>query len=209
MEFNLEKVPGHEIYHFRFRKCVWLAMAFIRIQEFYESPDATVRGGHNTLEDLIDRELQEKGEWTYLDNWGGFNVPGHVWNHFFSRYPDVRPKEDAMRRELGRAAPADLFYVVGSPADEPVSTMEHEFRHGLWYLYDGYRRPMIELMRRYPTAGLRKQILKLGYHPSVIDDEVQAYVLTGLEETMRETKEIKELRRELRKIEKKFWPQVQ
>ena len=37
-----------------------------------------------------------------------------------------------------------------------------------------------------------------------MNDEIQAYILTGLEDGMRDTKTVKYLRKELRKVEQKF-----
>lgn len=204
--FKLDKTKGHNIYSFKYDKCIWLSWAFIRVQEFYESPDQMIKGFKNTVEQIIERELTEQGKFTYLEDWGGFNIPGHVWDHFMQKYKnDLRDMEKDMAEALDKHDLERPFYIIGSSVDGPESTYQHEVRHGLWYLYDDYRRAMLTVMRDYPTKALRKKLLKMGYCEEVLDDEVQAYVLTGLEEDMKRTPEIVALRVKLKNIEKKYW----
>ncbi|MCK5617418.1 hypothetical protein KAR91_86950 [Candidatus Pacearchaeota archaeon] len=205
--FTLKKTDGHNIFSFRYDKCVWLSWAFIRVQEFYESPDLMVRGFKNNVEQLIEKELKEQGEFTYLEDWGGFNIPGHIWDHFMQKHKgELRGIEEDMAWALDAEEIERPFYIIGSSVDEPDSTYQHEARHGLWYLYDDYRRAMLAIIKEHPTKALRKTLLKMGYCEEVLDDEVQAYVLTGLEKEMKRTPEIVTLRAKLKKIEKNYWP---
>ena len=61
-----------------------LAMTFIRIQEFYESPFREIRGHDFILEKYMDRYAKEYGNFTYTTDWNGFNVPGDIVRKFFS-----------------------------------------------------------------------------------------------------------------------------
>ncbi len=204
--FKLEKIKNHNIYYFKYDKAQYLSWAFIRIQEFYESPNLLIRGCFNTIDDIIKSELDDTGEFTFFEDWGGFNIPGHIWNYFFCKYRNcLRDVEVKMQKELSKLDTGCDFYVIGSSKDEPSSTFEHEIRHGLWYLYDDYRRDMLKVLKVHPVKQLRKQLLGMGYCKEVINDEVQAYVLAGLDESMKMTKEIKNLKVDLKKIEKRFW----
>ena len=57
-----------------------LCMSFVRVQEFYESPE--FKGRYFTLEEFIDwwsiKMSHIHGAFDYPARWGGFNVPGEV-----------------------------------------------------------------------------------------------------------------------------------
>ena len=80
--FTAERIEPHNLVHIQFKEPQWQNWGWIRIQEFYESPDKHVRGLHNTIEHLVERELKENNAFSYLEDWDGFNVPGHVWDLF-------------------------------------------------------------------------------------------------------------------------------
>ena len=204
--FKCEKIENHNIIHIKFDKPQWQNWGWIRIQEFYESPDNLVRGFHNTIEHIIERELFNNNEFTYLQDWDGFNVPGHIWDLFFIKHSqDVRDIEKEMANAVANLVDTNsIYYVIGSSAKSHRSTIHHEIRHGLWYLYDDYRREILEVLSRYKLDGLKRDLKKMGYCDEVIDDEIQAYVLTGLDQSMRKTKEIVQLKKHLKNIEKKY-----
>ena len=151
--FKLEKISHHNIWHFYFDSQYECAMTFIRMQEFYESPDVRVRMLHNTLEDLIDYEVAAKQQWTYHDHWDGFNVPGHIVDLFFQKYKDLRPKELALLETLKKANPDRPYYIIGTGKDSGKTALPHEIRHGLWYLYDDYRREMLDIISGSEIRG--------------------------------------------------------
>ena len=51
-------------------------MTFLRVQEYYESPNPDFRGKHFNIWDYIEWYSREKKDvFTYAFDWGGFNIP--------------------------------------------------------------------------------------------------------------------------------------
>ena len=202
------------MFHCKFPTQYELCMTFIRIQEFYESPK--FRNKSFTLEEYIDWycSQSENGAFTYMTDWEGFNVPSNVLHRAFREFQwthgELRPREEKLKEALYRKAKIDVdsedeepYYIIGTTEDSDLETVRHEIAHGFFYLDQGYRRDVTEAIKKCKLTGLKKKLLKMGYHKAVVTDECHAYTLTGLEEGMRETKEIKSLRKKLKAIEKK------
>jgi hypothetical protein len=83
-----------------------LCMSFVRVQEFYESPE--FKGKYFTLEEFIDwwslNESKIKGSFDYPARWSGFNIPGTViLNWLFECDEEVlRDKELFIFRKLAK-----------------------------------------------------------------------------------------------------------
>lgn len=193
-------------------------MTFVRLQEFYESPSPKFRGNYFTFEEYVDwyAQTQGEGDFTYLTDWTGFNVPGHIVTDFYHRVEEgLEGGESERKRETQLFAALqkyvsvwdeeeEPYYIIGTTHNSPLNTVDHEVRHAIYYLEKGYRKEVTQEIKRKRLVGLYKALDKMGYTKEVHVDEVQAYVLTGLSEEMRETKEIKDLRKKLKQIENKY-----
>lgn len=212
----MKQIKPWRLFHCQFETNHDLTMTFVRLQEFYESPNPKIRGKYFTFEEYVDwyARTQGEGNFTYLTDWTGFNVPGNVVQNFaieIDDREDVRDRELRLFNALAHAGvdvwqeDVDPFYVIGTTLDCPLDTVDHEVRHAIYYLEEGYRREITQEIKRKKLAGLYKALDTLGYARKVHIDEAQAYILTGLDEdTMKETQEIRDLRKKLKKIEKKY-----
>ncbi len=203
-----------------------LCITFVRLQEFYESPNEKFRGNVFTLEQYMDwySKTYGNGVFTYTNDWRGFNIPGHVVTSFFrllsrrrrcrrSRaYQHFREKEhelaDKLYAKFGinvfpflRNKKEEPYYLIGTTKNIESHILDHEVRHAWFYLVEEYREIIERLVNHFKLKSLRKTLYKIGYNESVIVDEIQAYVLTGLRKEMKETTEIKTLRNSLKKVE--------
>ena len=66
------------------------------------------------------------------------------------------------------------FYVIGVSDDEDL---KHELVHALFFTRPAYRRAVRAAMREYDTSALEKRLAAMGYHRSVLADEVNAYLV--------------------------------
>lgn len=167
-----------------------LCEAFVRVQEFYESPLDDIRGHFFTIEQFKTRyvskhpEKAAPGEFTYFADWHGFNVPGHVIELFATKFHDRTPFEDALialvRAQQGKA------YVIGwhEDASDHHNALAHELAHARWYLLPKWREQAEALVNQFKTntpmlAGIwAHTLMEWGYTHEVFEDETQAYFST-------------------------------
>jgi hypothetical protein len=148
----------------------------MRFQEHYESP--RFRGKVFTREDYEDWYATERGKFTYYEDWSGFNLPSRVLNAFKKgAFDPLTEKEKALLKLVGSRAKGDS-YVIGCIKGD-AQTLAHECVHGLFAIFPKYRKDVLVTIARHPTALLRKKLGRMGYHPDVFDDEINAYLLTG------------------------------
>lgn len=212
-KLKIKQVSPWRIFHVTHNTQYELCMTFVRLQEFYESPNKKFRGQEFTFEEYMDwyAQTQGNGVFTYTDDWGGFNVPSNVVHNFFvtidRHLSDLRPREMELMEALVKFGiyvfneDEEPYYLIGTPKECNLSTVEHEMRHAWFYLVPEYRKAVERAVNKYKLKGLRKQLKKMGYGSNVILDEIHAYTLSGLSSDMKETKEIEKLREELVKIE--------
>jgi len=171
------------------------AYAFMRLQEFYENPIKERQGKFYTLDESIESYAAGiKGKFSYLEDWAGFNVPGHVVDEFHKTHQhDYTKREqemmDALTRVLDQEENAmvdDKYYIIGACSDIYV---DHELCHAMWYLYPEFKKESMKLMKKLPKAQIKathKMLLDTGYADNVLDDETNAYLATN---TMYDTME--------------------
>jgi hypothetical protein len=179
-----EVLPG--IYLVEFQTQYQLAATFLRFQEHYESP--RFRKRVFSLEQYMDWYASVHGNFTYYEDWAGFNIPSWVLEPFRNgRFDPLSAKEqrllDLFRAQEGR------FYIIGaSPARGHLdsATIEHELAHALFHVCGSYQEDVSDCLSTLKLESLRRAVSKLGYARAVLDDEVHAYLLTegwaGLEQ---------------------------
>ncbi|QDJ96563.1 ABC transporter ATP-binding protein [Xanthomonas phage Xoo-sp13] len=164
-----------------------LCSSFIRFQEFYESPFDDIRGKYFTMDTYMDRYAESKGgEFTYFEDWSGFNIPGHAIVEFVKVFTiaytptPLRDKEYALLAPLKQFLNTDdsNFYIIGN-VEGADSVVDHELRHAAYYLNPEYKArcdAQYALLPEEYKEFLHKGLTKFGYHESAFPDEVQAYL---------------------------------
>jgi hypothetical protein len=184
------------------------AMTFLRVQEFYESPNPEFRGKHFNIWDYIEWYSKTKaGAFTYAFDWGGFNIPLPIaWECYEGKenrnprkgyngvrsMPDTwKSKWDETMKDIVWAVDSRMFnkknkrdnnaYIIGAK-DMEGDTFQHEVAHGLYYTNKEYRELMDEITDAIPLQHklqFRNNLIKMGYTDSVVFDEIQAYMSWG------------------------------
>lgn len=197
---HIEIRPG--IYHVTSESAFDLAMTFLRTQEFYESDNPNVRGKKFDILEYV-RWYARKGHgtsFTYPSDWAGFNIPSSM--IVKAVYPldesEFNIYDSAMfdlAEEIGKKH--SVFYLIGtmnknsrahamlderSPYYDGV--LDHEMAHAFYYLNKAYKKVCDELissMSDVTKKRIYKELEGLGYAKQVWPDELQAYMISGIE----------------------------
>jgi len=182
-----------------------ISYAFMRLQEFYEHRDESRQGNFYTLDEVIEnyRESGHSGKFSYLEDWGGFNVPSTAVLSFIEMYKhDFTAREkilfDTLQKVLDQEENAkidDKFYLIGSCSD---LYNDHEICHAIFYLYSDYRRDaekLLKTLNKAEVSAVTKMLKDAGYSDSVISDEINSYLSSSdmyyIKETVFEHLELK------------------
>lgn len=162
------------IFLLRFKTQYELAATFLRIQEHYESP--RFHGRIFSLEQYMDWYAKRYGNFTYYQDWAGFNVPSTALRSFYEgKFNPLSAKEKQLLRLFKDLR--ERFYVIGIYESGDRNNLTHELAHALFFMDDAYRQDVRMAMRGYDTAGLASRIAEAGYAKHVIPDEIQAYMI--------------------------------
>lgn len=186
-DYTLEQIYPR-VFHLSCKDSWKLAMTFLRVQEFYESPK--FKGQHFTIVDFMDWYVTEsaykhKSNFTYAENWSGFNVPSTAIRECHFSIPDPNKFDDRMRmvvehiEDMLDSATAS-FYLIGSDGGPVIS---HELAHALWFIEPEYQNRMRLELGQIPDNILQTfydALIGMNYHPDVLEDEAQAYLATGI-----------------------------
>ena len=213
--------PHPKIFVVAFKDRYDLAMTFFRYQEFYESPRKEVyRNPSLSLTALIRSygsfgkgSKEEVKDFSYFNDWGGFNIPSFVFKLIHPNIVITDPKtweptkyDHLMKKILNQIY--DLlpegnrgkFYLIGILKDKDKKILNHELSHAFYFLDPEYKERINKLIKQIPNKlyeKFRKQ-LKKAYGKNVIDDEIQAYLVSGFIKNQSELK--KKLRQKFKKI---------
>lgn len=175
---NIDYYDG--VIHFNYSNQKQVAMAFCRIQEFYESDKDDLRGNVFTFEQFIDYYTDDTGKFDYFSSWGGYNVPGHVVDEFFDRFKDLTERELEIQKAVNQLN-RDRYYIIGTSVDRS-DAIEHELVHAHYYLNNTYHHAVNTLIDSM-DYDLRKKMMtclkNMGYTDDVIEDEINAYLATS------------------------------
>ncbi len=165
-------------------------MHFFRFQEWYESP--TMKEKNVQFVDLMESYTRNlgKGNFTYINDWAGFNIPGHqIFDRFKEGISDSN-RYDALMLSLATFVRAkegsESFYIIGTSDDDPDknATFNHELSHSLFYANPSYKEKMTKYVEALPKnvkAKIFDALKKWGYDEKFFIDETQAYLSTGLQ----------------------------
>ena len=178
------------------------ARVFMRYQEFYESDSDSFRGQGFKWHDYVKfyKEKTKNDYFSYHEDWAGYNIPCTSIESCIAKIPDINYYDlimfsvvDTIREKVGN----DNYYLIGidqSTGDDP-SLIFHEVAHGLWFVNPIYRAKQsrnIENMNSNVRNTVAKKITGMGYGQNVVDDEIQAYLSTGIGDNMTRIKDIKQ-----------------
>ena len=172
-----------QLYHAQFKGQRAMCSTFMRFQEYYESPNERFRGNYFTKQEYASWYAQQRGSFSYYEDWGGFNIPDYVIKDFAAgKFDPLSAREQNLLDALLAYRPklfAKSFYLIGTCGRE--EDIAHEVAHGLWYLSKSYRQQMEKFLSRF-SASFKKNFMKAlgegGYCQEVILDELQAYIIT-------------------------------
>jgi hypothetical protein len=188
--FSLEQVTDR-VWHLNFKYGYDLNLHFFRYQEYYESPKFK-KAKNVQFIDLMDwySNHQGKGEFTYISDWAGFNLPAEkIFELEKDGIQDKNRYDEIMLgiAKLIRAKEAgnEDFYIIGTASDDSEAnlTFNHELAHSLFYINEKYREEAVKLVDKLPKREknfIFKKIKECGYDDDVLIDECQAYMATGL-----------------------------
>ena len=163
------------------------AMTFLRVQEFYESPNKKFRGKNFSIWDYIKWYGEEYGKgFTYGTDWGGFNIPLEIgytcYDTLFDAYtPYDETMEEIIHKVYEMNGDDADGYIIGAGSTKG-DTFQHEICHGLYATNKHYKDLVSEITLTIPTKDyltFRNNLIKMGYTDKVIDDEIQAYLAFG------------------------------
>ena len=161
------------------------AMLFCRVQEFYESDsDLFKEQDFSIWEYMRWYSEKNKGVFTYTKDWEGFNLPFKVALNCTLGAQCESPYDIAMQDILDQILltdnPADA-YIIGTESDKG-QTFKHELCHALYYTNREYKILADEITKSIDWRDyliFEDNLLSLCYTASVINDEIQAYMMTN------------------------------
>jgi len=169
-------------------------MTFLRVQEYYESPNPDFRGKDFDIWRYIEWYSRDRGlMFTYPADWGGFNVPlsvaidcyrgvaempGEWTSRWDSRMQAILARVTGMLPGQSLSLPS---YIIGTD-QASGQTFTHEVAHGLYHTNPNYKAIVDGI-----TAGIKPEFMeslgenleRMGYTEGVLWDEVQAYFTAG------------------------------
>lgn len=190
-----------------------LAYSFLRVQEFYESVNDSIRGKSFTIDEYKSwySSQSKDGTFSYGEDWRGFNVPSSVIKECYEVNKE-RTSEDVFflsicqrAKQLAKNEGYDSYYLLGVRKND-TKTLNHEIAHGLFSTNKDYKDIMSSEVEKIPHEIINPMFIdleKIGYGKNVHIDEAQAYLATGLRDSQK-TVELEKLTLNFTNIFKKF-----
>lgn len=190
-DFTLYCYGDSTVYLLSFKDDMRMSLSFMRFQENYESPK--FKGKYFDVLEYVEWYCKSRDQkyFSYMEDWGGFNIPDYVvarmmenLNDFSKFEMNIIDSNRSIRLDLdSRSRHSDKFYLIGALAGDET-TLDHELSHGLWHTNPLCRRrskSIIKGLKKKEYDSLKSWLIEMGYHKSVIDDEINAYLSTGIE----------------------------
>ncbi len=175
------------------------ALLFLRYQEYYECASEDFRSQKFSIDQYINWYMEytkNKDLFTYAYDWAGFNIPSTSIEECIESIYDKNEYDRIMMeivRVIRMEVPDGDFYLLGVDSIKS-DILKHEVAHGMYFTNISYRSRMDKLTRSLPKDthdSLKNQIMDMGYNEIVVNDEIQAYMSTGLFDTMEEIPNVK------------------
>jgi hypothetical protein len=197
MDYKLEKLCD-KVYCLSCDHSYDVGMLFLRASETKESMLPEFLGVFWKLIDFMEAYAKSKfahdNVFSYPEDWAGFNLRRNDLEFVYSKpdlIPDLNKYDEIMIKVLSRineemGSQSD-FALMGIVKDD-VITKKHEFAHALFAINKDYKEKALNLNNNLPEKThqlLIDFIGNMGYPSSVIEDEIQAYLSTGLTNSMR------------------------
>lgn len=162
-----------------------LTLSMCRLAEYYESPLSEIKGKHFSMIEFIAAHAKPDGTIDYFHYWDGFNVPAATANEFFGLFTLTKYE----KRVFDVWGIGMYRYLIATEVGSDPTTLPHELAHARFYTDPLYCRQVLQVVRSIPlpvNQQMRKD-LSTRYCNMVMEDEINAYLLTG------DTNEIKEV----------------
>lgn len=200
MKFTIKEVKP-KIFLFECDNSYDLAMTFLRYQETYESPNPKFRNKPFTIIDFMEWYSKTQGlknhgveGFSYPLDWAGFNFPSFIIDKLLNdigitdrnKYDDFILESYNMIKN--KYYYDDNFYIIGATAGNE-KTIKHEIAHGFFYTNPEYKKEMKKLVKALPADKIEKfntHLASVGYTKQVFVDEIQAYLSTGVSNSMKQ-----------------------
>lgn len=166
---------------------------FLRCQEYYESTSPNFQNNRFTWKDYMKWYMSGEGPrggsdvFTYANDWSGFNLPSEAIEDCISDIKDYGPYDQIMDSIIQtiKETESGNYYVLGITTVDNVEDdlLAHELAHGMWYTDSEYKSEMTKLLKKMTPSSIKKVkqfIAEIGYAESVLEDEAQAYLSTGI-----------------------------
>jgi hypothetical protein len=164
------------------------AMLFMRVLEFYESPNPKFRGKAFGIWDYIEwYSRKHQDNFSYAADWVGFNFPLKVAQKCYDNkmYMYYSPYDatmcnilDEIRETINlKYGSKSKAYIIGV-ADTVSSTFQHELCHAYYHIDKKYKKEMDTItgsIKPKMYKQMCKNLTDMGYTEQVFYDEVQAY----------------------------------
>jgi hypothetical protein len=186
IKFKIKEVKAG-IFLAEFKDPYDMCMTFCRYQEYYESPNPKFRNKDFKFFDFIKWYSQHysKGDFTYTNDWVGFNVPSEILENCRAGILDWNQYDQTMTSIVSniysKKMNYDKFYLIGAMSGNE-RTIRHEVAHGMFYLDKNYKKEMLTLVKGLKPKfkeQFYKDLEKIGYTKQVLPDEAQAFLSTG------------------------------
>ena len=162
-----------------------LTLTMCRMQEFYESPFADIRGQSFTWEQFLSHYATEDGTLDYFSKWEGFNVPKRSIDAFMRLF-ELSDREAVL---LWGPYQGRFEYLIAVDMNSDPSTLQHELCHAVFEMDNGYAHVAVD---KISNSGLfeelSKHLIAAGYPDQVfvLLSEVNAYLATSTKEELDE-----------------------
>ncbi len=192
MKYKLKKLIKN-VYIVELDNSYDLAMLFLRYQEFYESPNPKIRKCKFTILDYMEWYSKANNKdfphFSYPKDYAGYNIPAnlipHVQDEVGIEDPNKYDKEiRKIFSKLGKEP--SKSYLIGSLKGDNSVKM-HELAHGMFFVDQEYKQEMlgqIKKLNKDAVKVLKVALKQIGYAKEVFEDEMQAYMATGLNSRM-------------------------
>ena len=180
-----------------------------RIQEYYESPYKEIKGKYFTFEQFVKKYSNETGL-DYFVKWGGCNFPADVAISFSNLFLEEDKLSKTEQTIFDLAEQGWKYFIAYVEGDE--GTTMHEMSHYHFFSSSKYRNKVKSAIKRHNKTVIRKMknaLKKEGYTDSVLDDEINAYMIADQFEDLYDIfykngvtrKEVANLQKELYEIQ--------